>query len=473
MARITTGGGSGGLTEAEVEALIRANRITDLPTAVLDGLTLVGANNLSGNDQMKIHPSSNLLNLRITPAQYALIKPALAGRNNVKIVRTTGQVLLATKVVNYQEFDENLAQDDLVIELNDTGSMTGSEDFTVSLDFRGESADLWDDYVDERAEANFDKKVDSEKFAASDGFAFVGSGSDLQAGKVWVESGANADDLKMRARDASGADTLAAHIHAGTKLLFGDITAAYALVDVESVGAVTGSGANRVFSYKFAAHHAQDIVSGTDYPLRIYPDLPSALKDIIAPRSVPVWAMAPDGGSAGQVAGVKANGDVGFVTDRHTIKKSITRGETTTDNQANSTTYIQYPPDGTSTAATDSSRDLVVTPQTASDKVDVTWFAIAEYLPNQNTFTDASRRLDVKIERKIGSGSWTEVYQKNYACFGKGVIGNPAQLVVYTDSPNTTDECRYRISFKGIAVDANGNSGMRIGGQRFQIELTG
>ena len=469
-----SGGSGGGLTEAEVKALIRAARDTDLPFAGLTGLWLLGSAALSGNGDMKLNTALKLLQVRLATADYQRLKPSLARGNALKIRTGDGlNTWLSTTITNFTEFDESAASDTLDISLNDTGALTdNSTGSNLALDLEDADAEQWNAWADGRAEANFDAKVEGEVFEASDGFAFVSSGSDLQAGKVWVESGANADDLKMRGRDADGADTLAGKIHAGTLLLYGDIDSAYALVKIESVGAVTGSGANRVFSFKFASHRAKGIVSGTDYPLRIFPDLPSAIKDIIAPQSLPVWALSPDGGTAGKVVGVKANGDVGFVADRHSIKKSITRAGTTTATQANSTTYIQYPPEGSGTNATDSTKDLVVTPYTTGDVVDISWSAIGEYFSSADTFNDDARRLDVKIERKIGSGSWTQIYQKDYACFGKGTIGNPVQMVVYSDSPNTTEECRYRISFKGHAPDS-GNSGMRVGGQRFQIELTG
>ena len=452
-------GGGGGLTEAQVKALIRASRDTDLPFAGLTGLSLVGSAALTGNNQMKLNTSLKLLQLRVATADYQRLKPTLAEPNAIRIKTGDGlNTWLSTTITNFTEFDESAASDTLDISLDSTGSLSdNSTGSNLALDLEDADAEQWNAWADGRAEANFDGKVEGEVFEASDGFAFVSSGSDLQSGKVWVESGANADDLKMRGRDADGADTLAAKIHAGTLLLYGDIDSAYALIKIKSVEAVTGSGANRVFAYKFSSHRAKGIVAGTDYPLRIFPDLPSAIKDIIAPQSLPVWALSPDGGAVGKVIGVKANGDVGFVEDRHAVIKAWTRTEITTQTQADYNSYSQYP-NPSSSGYTSASDDLVFNPLEAGDKVDLTWTAIAE-------FVNDGDGLDVRIDRKTGTGSYTQIYQKDYAVFSGSTddIGNPPQIVTFTDSPNTTEEVRYRIMFKRRSTN-----GQRVGSQTFK-----
>ena len=439
--------------------LIRANMDADLPFAGLTGLTIASA--LGAAKTATINGSANIVNLRLTPAQYRQISPSLAVGNSIKI-KAGATTYLDTTITRFEEFDESAANDDLAISVDSATTPGSLPVHDADLEIGDADASLWNSYVDGRAEANFDAKVEGEKFEASDGFEFVGSGSDLQPGKVWVETGAGADDMKTRARDADGADTLAGKIHAGTLLLYGDIAASYALIKIASVGAVTGSGASRVFSFTFSDHRAVGTLTG-DQPLRIFPDLPSALKDIIAPRSVPPWALDPGNGTAGQVLGVTSGGDIGLVADRHVVTKAVTKSDTTTQEVANYSTFTQYPNIGETDGGTQSTDDLVFQPLEAGDKVDLMWSAIAE-------FVTTGRGLDVRIDRKIGSGNWTQIYTKDFAVWTGGEdpqinVGNPTQLVVYTDSPNTTDEVRYRIMFRQRQV------GQRVGNQRFRGDL--
>ena len=444
------GGGDGsGLTEAQVKALIRANRDTDLPFAGLTGLTVVDT--LTGPGQISGNTALNLMQLRITPAQYRLIKPSLSVGNSLKVV-VGGLNRLNTTITRFEEFDESATSDTLDISVDDVPVFWSHIVAPVSgavLDIGDADAVLWNRYVDERAEANFDSKVEGEKFEASDGFEFVGSGSDIQAGKVWVESGVGADDMKMRARDAGGADTLAGKIHPGTVLLFGDVTSSHAVIRIATVGAVTGSGSNRVFSYTFSDHHAVGTLSG-DQPLRIFPDLPSALKDIIAPRSVPVWAIDPGSGVAGQVIGVKSGGDIGLISDKAADANGLSEtggsniGTTTfgqVDGFSNLSASGLLPvphPNSSSTPA--GTGEITVTPQSASSKFKCEFDLSFGYINSALEY-----RLSFGLIRKIGTGSWSLVNEKTNIIQAVGINGwDLHRSGFYLDSPNTTDEVKYK-----------------------------
>ena len=307
-------------TPSGVAEAIRYRAESDLPEAVLSGLSLVGSAALSANNQVKISLSLDTVKVRLSKDSWDSIKKLVKRGNTLKLQSANGaSTHFSEPITRFEEFDESGTTDDIVISLDDIStSLTDASTGDVRILIESESASLWDDYIDKRAEANFDSKVDSKVLQASDGFEFVSSGNDLAAGKVWVETGPGADEMKMRGKNAGAADTVADNIHVGTVLLFGDPTASHALVQINGVQTPTGSGANRVFMFGFSAHHAVGTLSG-DQPLRIFPDLPSALKSIIAPRSVPVWALAPDGGAAGQAIGIKAGGDVGFVENKPQI----------------------------------------------------------------------------------------------------------------------------------------------------------
>ena len=446
-----SGGEGGGLTEAEVKALIRNSRDTDLPFTGTTGLTLVSsATALTVDRQVKFTPSLSLMQVRLATTDYRVISPALGVGNTVKLLNSSGVAVLNTTITRFEEFDESAASDTLDISLDSLGTIDGTETGTgYTLNLEDADAELWNSYVDERAEANFDSKVEGEKFEASDGFEFVGSGSDLQAGKVWVESGVGADDMKMRARDAGGADTLAGKIHPGTVLLFGDVTSSHAVIRVATVGTVTGAGANRVFSYTFSDHHAVGTLTG-DQPLRIFPDLPSAWKSIVAPRSVPVWAIDPGSGVAGQVIGVRAGGDIGLITDKKAVPQglSATGGDsigTTTFGQVNDFSNLSAAgllpvphPNQSSTPA--GTGEITVTPQSASSKFKCEFDLSFGYINSALEY-----RLSFALARKIGTGNWTVANQKTNIIQAIGINGwDLHRSGFYLDSPNTTDSVIYK-----------------------------
>lgn len=469
-------GSQAGSTTAQVNALIAAaineQVPTDLPFAELTGITLVGANDLSGNDQAKVHVSSNRLNLRITPTQYRRIKPTLGARNSLKIVRTNGVVLLDTAVDEFEEFDESAAQDDLVIELDDTGSMSGSEGFVVSIQLTGESGTLWDSYVDGRANADIRNKMENH---VNTSVEFAGSGSDLGKGKVYVNSAASI--ITLRADDLAETPGYRDDLQDGAVIWF--TQGSHWLYVRASSEAVESDGfdeaAVKTFTLSYAEHVGSAGIPQSGIPpiptgswrMEIFGTFASALGSIMAPRTVKASMLSPDGLTAGQVLGRTAKGDIGGLVDRFTIKKSVSRANSISVTQADSSTYIQFPPEGNGTSATDATKDLVITPQTSGDKVDITWISVGEH-----GAVDEDHASDVKVEAKVGTGEWTQIYQKDWAVAMKGSIGNPSQIIAVSHSPGVVAECRYRISFKKQANSVV-EHGMRQGGMRFQIELTG
>ena len=447
------GGSGGGLTQAQVLDLIRANMDADLPFAGLTGLSIVDA--LTGTGQVVVNDGLNLVQLRITPAQYRLLKPSLSVGNSFKL-KQGGSALIDTTITRFEEFDESAAADTLDISLSSVTYAPDGGDLPLTgaeVEIGDADASLWNSYVDGRAEANFDAKVDGEKFEASDGFEFVASPSDIQAGKVWVETGAGADDMTTRARDADGADTLAGKIHPGTLLLYGDIASSYALIRIASVGAVTGSGADRVFNFTFSDHRAVGTLTG-DQPLRIFPDLPSALKDIIAPRSVPPWALDPGSGTAGQVLGVKGNGDIGLIRDQHSVLDSVSipKGTGANAGSISLTTSFQVLP-RYETGGSDANGEVSAVLANADDEFQIRFDSVAGSL-GVNTWSDPKvYRGDVKVEAKYGDAAWTELTSQEYAIFAlQGQ--NVNATYIWSDTPGAAHvgkTIKYRFSWKYTA----------------------
>ena len=242
---------------------------------------------------------------------------------------------------------------------------------------------------------------------------------------------------------------MADNVHVGTVLLFGDPTASHALVQINGTQTPTGSGANRVFTFGFSTHHAVGTLSG-DQPLRIFPDLPSALKSIIAPRSVPVWAIDPGSGVAGQVIGVKAGGDVGLITDRRALPQGLsetggsnigntTFGQVASFSNLSAAGLLPVPhPDQSSTPA--GTGEITVTPQSASSKFKCEFDLSFGYINS-----DEQYRLSFGLIRKIGNGNWTLANEKTNIVQADNINGWDLQRSgFYLDSPNTTDSVVYK-----------------------------
>ena len=438
-------------TPSGVAEAIRYRAESDLPEAVLSGLSLVGSADLSANNQVKISLSLDTVKVRLSKDSWDSIKKLVKRGNTLKLQSANGaSTHFSEPITRFEEFDESGTTDDIVVSLDDIStSLTDASTGDVRILIESESASLWDDYIDKRAEANFDSKVDSKVLQASDGFEFVNSGNDLAAGKVWVETGPGADEMKMRGKNAGAADTVADNIHVGTVLLFGDPTASHALVQINGVQTPTGSGANRVFMFGFSAHHAVGTLSG-DQPLRIFPDLPSALKSIIAPRSVPVWAIDPGSGVAGQVIGVKAGGDIGLITDKKATPQglSATGGDsigTTTFGQVNDFSNLSaagllpvpHPNQSNTPAGTG---EITVTPQSAASKFKCEFDLSFGYINSTLEY-----RLSFALARKIGTGNWTVANQKTNIVQADGIDGwDLHRSGFYIDSPNTTDSVVYK-----------------------------
>ena len=178
-------------TPSGVAEAIRYRAESDLPEAVLSGLSLVGSAALSANNQVKISLSLDTVKIRVSKASWDSIKKLVKRGNTLKLQSANGaSTHFSEPITRFEEFDESGTTDDIVISLDDIStSLTDASTGDVRILIESESASLWDDYIDKRAEANFDAKVDSKVLQASDGFEFVNSGNDLAAGKVWVETG--------------------------------------------------------------------------------------------------------------------------------------------------------------------------------------------------------------------------------------------------------------------------------------------
>ena len=312
---------------------------------------------------------------------------------------------------------------------------------------------------------------------SSDGFAQAASGSDLSENHFWFATGVGGSKAG-KLRGGSLNDTNGLRIGLGYEAVLwftnGDewIWGHISVVATEANGSLGGGGSatNKVFSFTVGEHYASSgAASATgNWKLEIFSEVASSKRGETAPRSFHANSIDPGSASEGQVLGL-TGGMVGFMNDKHAVLDYVYKAKTG-GTIGMTTSYQTLPRNQTNGADSDS--ELTVTPQSTADVFLVKFESIAGSLTVGNWSTDIRQyRGDVKVQRKIGTGAWADLANSEkefafYATQGQ----NPPALYSIVDSPNTTDEVKYRFAWK--AGESNHTFNIE-GGLAYVIRLAG
>ena len=444
MARITTGG-AGGLTEAQVEALIRANRDTDLPFGALTGVEFVGELDFGDAGESppagKTNVGLRLLTLHLTPAQYRRIKSSLAKGNRLRIKRN-GTTLLNTTITRFEEFDESASDDTLDISLDSMGSWRDT-DYGAGyvVEFEDADSELWNDYVDERAEAVVEK--DFASLVIDGEFTYVTT----TEGQLPVAAFRIASNyvVTVRAKDAAMTTALRKNLVKGKDISFhkGASEAAAQITTDVTETAIAGSSAAQ-FSFTVSAHTATGTGftnNSAGFTLEVVSPAVSAVFDNVPHGVIPFIALS------------------GVPLGRSQFKQES--GNNTMLGAANNYNWTPVPRSASNGA--DSQAEFDVTPSSASSKIIVLFIAGVGWLGGATGVNRGNFRLTYSTD---GGTTWTEATGSERTNVIHTTGGNNFTVTCgFAHSPNTTNAVKYRVETKRTDPNDNNRNNWGLEGQ--------
>lgn len=285
------GGSGGGLTEAEVKALIRASKNTDLPFAGLTGLSLVGSAALTGNNQIKIVNAENLVQIRLARTDYQRLKSSLAF-GNLFTLRQSSDKYFSTFITRFEEFNEIAASDTLDISLSGIADFLDSDTGTVDIEIEDADAEQWNDYVDGRAQDVLERDFASLILTGGDSLSYTTTTDpNIPSGSFRIAADRT---ITIRAKDAAMAAKLRKQLINGKDISFHK-NSSEAAAQIDSAVTEKAGVSPAQFSFSVTAHAAlgSDFSSGaTGFTLEVVSPIVSAVFDNVPHGTIPVAALA-------------------------------------------------------------------------------------------------------------------------------------------------------------------------------------